>query len=253
MKIVYKQYGGKATLSKWIVQYFPEHRVYCEPFFGSGSVLFAKEKSFIEVVNDLDKRIINMFKKIREEPEKLAALLWATPYSKENWRELNKDLDSLEDARLFMAASVQYYCGNGNSSTWAIDKCPAPHKPKGDVWADWFLRVLPAANRLRDAVVLNEDAIGVIRNNSHEDTLIYADPPYYGMQHEYRHQVNYEEMVKAFKESKSKIIVSEYPTAEQFYKDWNRIDKETVSRAKTGRNGVAHTTKMKTEVLFKNF
>ena len=37
-------YGGKKGMAKDIVKYIPDHVVYCEPFFGSGSVFFAKEQ-----------------------------------------------------------------------------------------------------------------------------------------------------------------------------------------------------------------
>src|SRR5689334_19469501 len=96
-KITYRQYGGKSSIVKWIVNNLPEHRTYLEPFCGSCAVLFSKPKSFIEIINDKDNRIINMFSLIRSEPEKLAALLWATPYSKENWRDGKTSENDLED------------------------------------------------------------------------------------------------------------------------------------------------------------
>ena len=68
----------------------------------------------------------------------------------------------IDEAVLLMAQGAQFYCGNGNTSTWAIDKCAAPHKPSPEVWADWFLRVLPAANRMRDVELLHEDALTAI-------------------------------------------------------------------------------------------
>lgn len=251
-KITYKQYGGKASLSKWIVSYFPEHKIYLEPFCGSCSVLFAKPKSFVEIVNDLDGRIINMFEQIRANPEQLAALLWATPYSKQNWRDNHVSNDKLEDARLLMAQGCQFYCGNGNTSTWAIDKCSAPHKPKSEVWADWFLRIMPAANRLRSVQILNEDGLKAIeRVGQKEDALIYVDPPYFGHEKEYRFQIDYQNMVDILHESKAKVVVSEYVTADEYWKHWNRVEKTTAGRARTG----AHNTKAKekTEVLYLNF
>ena len=250
-KITYKQYGGKASIAKWIVSHFPEHKVYLEPFCGSCAVLFTKEPSFIEIINDLDDRIVNMFETIRSEPQQLAALLWATPYSSKNWREV-KNYEKLEDARLLMAQGTQFYCGNGNTSTWAIDKCSAPHKPKSEVWADWFLRILPAANRLRNVQILHEDAIKAIqRVYKQEDALIYVDPPYYKHEKEYRFQVDYQQMVKTLNDSNAKVVVSEYEDAESFFVGWRKEVKMTAGRARTG----AHNTKAKskTEILFFNF
>ena len=251
-KITYKQYGGKSSLAKWIVSHFPEHRVYLEPFCGSCSVLFAKPVSFVEIVNDLDDRIINMFKIIRANPEQLAALLWATPYSAANWREEKSSENELEDARLLMAQGVQFYCGNGNTSTWAIDKCSAKHKPKQEVWADWFLRIIPAAARLRTVQLLHEDAINAIKRvYQQEEALIYVDPPYFGHEKEYRFGVDYQNLVAVLKESKAKVIVSEYATADDFWAGWRRIEKTTAGRARTGAHNMV--AKEKIEILYMNY
>lgn len=251
-KITYKQYGGKSSLAKWIVSHFPEHKVYLEPFCGSCAVLFAKPKSFVEIVNDLDGRIINMFEQIRSQPEQLAALLWATPYASVNWRAVKRDISDLDDARLLMAQGAQFYCGNGNTSTWAIDKCAKPHKPKPEVWADWFLRILPAAARLKSVQILQEDAICAIKRvHQQEDALIYIDPPYVGHEKEYRFGVNYKEMVETLQTAKSKVVVSEFVEAEPFWAGWRKIEKTTAGRARTGAHNRA--AKQKTEVLYLNF
>ena len=123
-KITYRQYGGKASIAKWIVSHFPEHRTYMEPFCGSAAVLLAKPRSFIEIINDLDEVVMAMWRAIKSQPKQLAALLWATPYSAVNWRE--QPVGDIDQAVLLMAQGAQFYCGNGNSSTWSLDKCPAP-------------------------------------------------------------------------------------------------------------------------------
>lgn len=46
--------GSKWRTAEWIISHFPQHKTYCEPFFGSGAVLFSKSRSIIETVNDLD-------------------------------------------------------------------------------------------------------------------------------------------------------------------------------------------------------
>jgi site-specific DNA-adenine methylase len=193
-----------------------------------------------------------MFEQIRANPEQLAALLWATPYSKANWRDASVSEDALEDARLLMAEGRQFYCGNGNTSTWAVDKSPSNHKPKHQVWADWFLRIVPAAARLRNVQILNEDAIKAIeRVYKQPEALIYVDPPYTGHESEYRYQVKYPDMVGLLKAASARVVVSEYATADIFFEGWHRVEKTTAGRARTG----AHNTKarQKTEVLYLNF
>ena len=37
MKAVLKYPGAKWRISEWIIAHFPEHKVYCEPFFGGGA------------------------------------------------------------------------------------------------------------------------------------------------------------------------------------------------------------------------
>jgi DNA adenine methylase len=39
----------------------PEHTCYVELFFGAGWVYFGKEPSKVEVINDIDKELINLF------------------------------------------------------------------------------------------------------------------------------------------------------------------------------------------------
>ena len=193
-----------------------------------------------------------MWRTIKSRPKELAALLWATPYANANWRDLPPPKD-IDQAVLLMAQGVQFYCGNGNSSTWSLDKCPAPHKPKSEVWADWFLRVLPAANRIRGVALLEEDALTAIERvyKNGPDTLIYADPPYLGHEGEYRCRIDYPGMVKLLNEASAKVVVSECPTADAMFKGWNRIERITARRAGIGRHHYRGRTK--TEILYTNF
>lgn len=83
MKAIAKYPGSKWSLADWIIRFFPKHHSYLEPFFGSGAVLFNKPRSNIETVNDLDCNVVNLFECIRENPEKLAGMIYMTPYARE--------------------------------------------------------------------------------------------------------------------------------------------------------------------------
>ena len=59
MKPPLTYYGGKQKLARQIVSMIPEHRLYCEPFFGGGAVFFAKPPASVEVINDTNGELIN--------------------------------------------------------------------------------------------------------------------------------------------------------------------------------------------------
>src|SRR5437588_10558975 len=54
--------GGKNRLAKRVIGIFPEHTTYVEAFAGGAQVLFHKEPSAVEVLNDLDGEIVNFFR-----------------------------------------------------------------------------------------------------------------------------------------------------------------------------------------------
>ena len=83
MKKILKYPGSKWNIAARIVDLMPRHHSYVEPFFGSGAVLFNKAPSDIETVNDLDSDVVNLFRCIQEDPERLAWLLMTTPFSRE--------------------------------------------------------------------------------------------------------------------------------------------------------------------------
>lgn len=69
-------------MAQEIVQIMPPHRSYLEPFAGSLAVLFSKPRSAIETVNDIDGDIVNFFRVLRAEPERLAREINLTPYAR---------------------------------------------------------------------------------------------------------------------------------------------------------------------------
>jgi hypothetical protein len=75
-------FGGKQKLADDIIGLFPPHNVYVEVFGGGGSVLLSKTPSTLDVYNDVDDGLVCFFTCLRDEPERLIALLELTPYSR---------------------------------------------------------------------------------------------------------------------------------------------------------------------------
>src|SRR5438270_6649036 len=63
--------GGKNRLAKQIIEIFPEHTTYVEAFAGGAQVLFKKEASKVEVLNDLDGEIVNFYRVCQAHHEEL--------------------------------------------------------------------------------------------------------------------------------------------------------------------------------------
>ena len=72
MRTVLKYPGSKWNIASKLVELVPEHHSYVEPFFGSGAVLFNKPVSDIETINDLDHDVVNLFRCIQEDADRLA-------------------------------------------------------------------------------------------------------------------------------------------------------------------------------------
>ena len=85
MKCVLKYPGAKNRIADWICEYIPGHEVYLEPFFGSGAVFFAKTPARIETLNDLDGNVVNYFRVIREQADRLAELLEMSPDARDEY------------------------------------------------------------------------------------------------------------------------------------------------------------------------
>ena len=102
--------GSKWRLADWYVAHLPATRVYLEPYFGSGAVLFNKPRSPTEVVNDIDGRVVALFRCLRDRPDDLARVVSLTPWARDEWmraRSAPDADDELELARQFLVASHQ--------------------------------------------------------------------------------------------------------------------------------------------------
>jgi DNA adenine methylase len=57
--------GGKSRLAKTIIPLLPEHRCYCEVFAGAGWLLFKKEPSEAELLNDINSELVTLYRVVK--------------------------------------------------------------------------------------------------------------------------------------------------------------------------------------------
>ena len=66
MKPILKYRGGKSREIKYFKDYIPKFDTYYEPFFGGGAVYFYLEPQKA-VINDVNKRLIDFYKDVKDE------------------------------------------------------------------------------------------------------------------------------------------------------------------------------------------
>lgn len=236
MKAVVKYPGSKWSIAEWIISFFPEHHSYVEPFFGSGAVLFNKERSNIETVNDLDGNVVNLFECIREDPEKLARSIYLTPYSRQVYEKAFQEVpgDRFE-AALYFYIRLNMGHGfrtNGEKVGWKNDVQGRERSYASQNWCSLPEKVMQAAERLRGVQIDNRSAAELIPRFNHKNVLVYCDPPYmletrHGKQ--YRCEMDtddHEELLTLLLKHKGPVVISGYETGlySSMLAGWNRYE-----------------------------
>lgn len=239
MKSILKYPGSKFRISEWIISHFPEHKVYCEPFFGSGAVFFKKEPTYIETINDIDGDIVNLFKVCREHPKELSLLIELTPFSREEFLDCyNRSEDQIEQARRTLVRYHQSF-GTSNSSKRTWRNVQTYGGPRTDTMWNYLPGIIfEICGRLKEAQIENIDAIELIKRYNDENTLIYCDPPYLQKlrkKNMYANELSDEyhiKLLEVLKESKSKIVLSGYdnPIYNELLENWNSDTKQTTAQ-----------------------
>lgn len=211
--------GAKWRIAQWIVDQFPRHQTYCEPFLGSGAIFFTKEPSGTETINDVDGEVVNLFMVMRELPDELAKQVEMTPYSREEYLmsyEKGEYIDPVESARRFLVRVWQAFGGKTYSNTsWAHDRTNKVFRPK--YWALLPDRIMQTVERLKMAQIECMDARELIPMYNSESTLLYVDPPYLRRTRTNRHYSHefctiseHQELLMLCKQHKGPCIISGY-------------------------------------------
>ncbi len=184
--IAFGWYGGKFSHLDWLLPLLPTCSHYCEPFAGAAAVLLNRPPSPVETYNDLDGEVVNFFKVLREEKEKLIEAIGLTPFSREEFAkacQLDPNLPAFERARRFYIRARQVRTGLAQTASvgrWA-NCINTSRKGMSGVISRWLGGIEDLAfiaERLLRVQIENRPAIDVIRLYDSKETLFYCDPPY---------------------------------------------------------------------------
>ena len=187
--------GGKTTIAPWVIDHFPNHTVYVEPFGGSASVLMQKDPSNVEVYNDVNSDCVEFFRAIKSHSEELEEWVKNTPYSRElydRWRdefnEGSRPNGTVEQAGRFWFLTTASFGADihQGGGTFSVDKSeskdahypPIKWKRKGE-------NIKHIRDRFHRVQVEQLDYANLFEKYDSEDTFFYCDPPYVDVGEDY--------------------------------------------------------------------
>lgn len=173
--MILRRLGNKSKIASKIINNFPQHKIYQEPFFGAGGLFFYKTKVKYNFVNDIDSDVFNLFDVIIHNFDELNEKLKLMPIHSDlltYWKE-NQETEKVNKALRFLFLSnytlygtgVTLRVNSGNSKKILLD----------EIWkVNKFLFDVQFANvDFRKFFEMYS-----LKPNERKTTLIYADPPY---------------------------------------------------------------------------
>ena len=214
-QMILRRLGNKGKIADKIQCYFPEHKIYIEPFFGAGGMFFNKPKVKYNIVNDLDSDVFNLFQVVmnnREELEKAFLLMPIHSDLLDYWKN-NEETEPIKKALRFLFLSNLTVMGTGNSI-------------QGGVYNDkvsFYEKIEPCFKFLDNVKMFNTDYKDFLNKKiafgdsgfscGINETFIYCDPPYLGTDSNYSNnftEEQTEDLFNTLQETKCKFSISEF-------------------------------------------
>jgi len=251
-----KYFGGKWAIAPWILPYLPPHRVYVEPFGGAASILLRKPRSRIEIYNDLDEEIVNIFRVVQDPImcQQLIRRLRRTPYSRREFElAFQASHNAIIRAQRAITRSYQSFHHESLFNPRKRTFGDALHRSGGDGrshgWVNYPRALVTISNRLRGVVIDCQPALKVIRAQDASDTLFFVDPPYMPSTRSksgYRHEMTEDEhfmLLETLRAAQGFVVLAGYPSSlyDRMLHDWHRV---------VCPHRAAFSNRLRTEVLW---
>lgn len=217
--------GGKTKLAKDIINLIPDnHSIYIEVFGGAASVLYQKQPSKLEVLNDINSELINLHRAIRNNPQTLSMFLNDLFISREIFDDIKKrkmkPKNNIERAAFYYYQLTQSFGSKGDNFAMATK---SGRKPK-NIYRD-FKKI---SDRLKYVTIENMSFSKLIPLYDKEDAFFYVDPPYVATESYYKNTGGFgikehEQLAELLSKVKGKFLLSynDSVVVRELYKDFN--------------------------------
>ena len=224
-----RYHGAKFRLAPWLLQFFPPHAVYVEPYGGGASVLLRKPRAHTEVYNDIADEIVNVFRVLRDPAQaaELRRLVSLTPAARvEFLLSYQRCDDPIEQARRTVVRSFMGF-GSGaahskHATGFRTGARGERNKSAAHDLVTWPDQVPAFVERLRGVTIESRDALLVMQAIDGPGTLHYVDPPYphstrgsaRGVRQKYAREMSDDDhrvMAGVLQDLRGMVVLSGYP------------------------------------------
>lgn len=257
-------FGSKNKIALQLSTDLPPHNCWVEAFCGSAALTLRKPPAPIEVINDIDNEIVNLFEQLRDNHEALCNKIELTPYAEQeliNARIKTNGLNDLERARRFLVQSMMAINGvfgeERGGFSYSDSYSRNGHDARVNRWNNLPDRLKLVVSRLKSIRIENRDARKLLKKYLNRPaTLVYLDPPYLGDRtNGYSKDANdeafHKELLELSNKAKCMIFISGYDN--ELYnlmlsekKGWSKKTIETITKDSKGQS---HN---RTEIIWMN-
>lgn len=204
--------GGKSKLTSTIIPLIPKHTCYVEVFAGAAWVLFRKDASKVEAINDINGDLICLYRVIQNHLEEFVRYFKWSLVSREEFARLQRiDESTLTDIQ--RAARFYYLVKNAFgakivSQSYGVSNSTKPRLNLLRLEED----LSEAHLRLSQVNIENLPYHELIKRYDGKDVFFYIDPPYWNCENDYGKNLftkaDFERLRDLLKDCQGKWLIS---------------------------------------------
>jgi len=244
LKSPIKWVGGKSKLSNLLLPLFPDHKGYVEVFGGSAYMLFSKEPSKWEILNDFDSNLMNFWSVVKNAPDQFIESFNYILVSRETfntYKEKYKN-NSFDDA--IEKAHAFYYMVKAGFGADMKNPIFGTGKDRNRLRLEQIESdIKEAYGRLTKVTIENKSFEDIFRIYDSADTFFYLDSPYRNTKQYATGKFtdeHYITLANCCKNAKGKWLytINDDELIRELFKDFNIIDHKvyySVCKTENGR------------------
>jgi DNA adenine methylase len=239
MKSFLSYLGGKSLLAGRIVGMIPPHTCYCEVFAGAAWMLFKKEESKVEIINDINTDLVILYRVVKNHLEEFIRYLKWILVARDEFNRFKAEkpetLTDIQRAVRFYYLLKMGYASRIRNPSFSVAPTGQPRFN--------LLRIeeeLSAVHlRLARVYIENMHYADLIRRFDRPETFFYVDPPYYGYEDYYGDDIFHREDFGILRELLAKIdgkfilSINDTPEIRKLFKGFN-VSTEATSYTASG-------------------